>query len=155
MRCSEGLSRSACYHVQRALRSSPIKSSPIIWHYLSKPVPYLEALRLQENLVSGRANSRAALLKHEQKTHQLSSAELEKHTATASQDILLLLQHTSVYTTGRRDTHGPTLDIERERLTRLGADYVSTQRGGQTTYHGPGQLVGYPILDIGAMDVSV
>ena len=86
--------------------------------------------------------------------HQLSPIEVDKHAAIASQDVLLLLQHSPVYTTGRRETDQSVLEIERERLTAIGADYVATQRGGQTTYHGPGQLVGYPILDTGAMNVG-
>lgn len=75
-----------------------------------------------------------------------------------SPEVLLLLQHTPVYTEGRR---GPQSDeasssqiTEEKRLTAVGADYVVTQRGGLITYHGPGQLVGYPILHLGQMGVS-
>lgn len=97
-----------------------------------------------------RIESKTALTEPE----KLSSKEHETHERIAAQDVLLLLQHTPVYTAGRRETDESTLAIERERLTAIGADYIATQRGGQTTYHGPGQLVGYPILDIAAMDVS-
>jgi lipoyl(octanoyl) transferase len=67
-------------------------------------------------------------------------------------DTLLLLEHPSVYTRGRRSLDGElTLgeDFYRER----GIEIVPTDRGGRVTYHGPGQLVGYPIMrvsDIGA-----
>lgn len=72
------------------------------------------------------------------------------------QDYLLLLEHTPVYTEGRRKGAKEAFgdDKERKRLKALGADYIVTQRGGQITFHGPGQLVGYPIWDIASMDVS-
>ena len=71
----------------------------------------------------------------------------------AETDVLLLLQHTPVYTAGRREKDPEVASLEAARLGSLGADYVSTMRGGQTTYHGPGQLVGYSIMDIGAAQV--
>eukprot|EP00038_Savillea_parva_P029521 m.71649 g.71649 ORF g.71649 m.71649 type:complete len:254 (-) comp8728_c0_seq1:123-884(-) len=60
-------------------------------------------------------------------------------------DVLLLCEHPPVYTTGRRME--PNLD-EQTRLEALGAEYVHCKRGGQTTFHGPGQIVGYPIVDL-------
>ena len=130
--------------------ASTSTSNTILYHYLPKPVPYLAGLKLQETLVSRRLDAKAAL-----------AAQPEGHDdaqhlrRVAEQDVLLLLQHTPVYTTGRRDTDEAVLKVERERLTAIGADYIATQRGGQTTYHGPGQLVGYPIFDTAAFDVSV
>ncbi|KIJ42414.1 hypothetical protein M422DRAFT_171237, partial [Sphaerobolus stellatus SS14] len=69
-------------------------------------------------------------------------------------DILLLLEHRPVYTAGRRQNEAE-ISEEAERLCRLGADFVSTKRGGQTTYHGPGQVVGYPLFDLGRMHLSI
>jgi lipoyl(octanoyl) transferase 2 len=101
---------------------------PILYHYFSRPLPYLRALRLQESI------------------HAL---QLEQRRSSAShQDILLLLQHKPVYTAGRRQTQSETAS-ERARLTALGADFVLSQRGGELTYHGPGQIIGYPLLDLG------
>jgi lipoyl(octanoyl) transferase len=58
-------------------------------------------------------------------------------------ETLLLLEHDPVYTIGR--TH------DRSSLrSHLPHPVIETNRGGQATYHGPGQLVGYPILDLGA-----
>ena len=60
-------------------------------------------------------------------------------------DLLLLLEHPAVYTLGRttQDGHWPGED----RLSReTGIPVIRTERGGSITYHGPGQLVGYPIL---------
>ena len=62
-------------------------------------------------------------------------------------ETLLLLEHPHVYTLGRRAELGHVLWSEPER-TRRGVDLVWVDRGGDVTYHGPGQLVGYPILDL-------
>eukprot|EP00037_Helgoeca_nana_P019182 m.186139 g.186139 ORF g.186139 m.186139 type:complete len:225 (+) comp24756_c0_seq3:183-857(+) len=63
-------------------------------------------------------------------------------------DVLLLCEHPPVYTTGRRMQPDPQ---EQRLLENLGAEYLHCQRGGQTTFHGPGQLVGYPIVDLRAL----
>jgi lipoyl(octanoyl) transferase len=63
-------------------------------------------------------------------------------------DTLLLLEHPHVYTIGRRGEHGDVL-WDPETLAARGVDVIDTDRGGQVTYHGPGQLVGYPIVDLG------
>jgi lipoate-protein ligase B len=102
---------------------------PILYHYFSRPLPYLRALQLQEAI------------------HALQLQQRSK-SAPSHQDLLLLLQHKPVYTAGRRQTESSTA-LERARLTALGADFVLAQRGGELTYHGPGQLVGYPLLDLG------
>jgi len=54
------------------------------------------------------------------------------------EDTVLLLEHSSVYTAGKR--------TEMHELPRDGSDFVETNRGGKITWHGPGQLVGYPIM---------
>lgn len=66
---------------------------------------------------------------------------------TAS-EVLWLLEHDPVITTGRRPVEG--LDPG-----ALGVPVVSTERGGLATWHGPGQLVGYPILDVASRGGSV
>jgi lipoyl(octanoyl) transferase len=62
-------------------------------------------------------------------------------------DTLLLLEHPPVYTRGRRSEPGE-LPMGEEWYRMQGIDIVATDRGGKLTYHGPGQLVGYPIMRI-------
>ncbi|KAG1757976.1 lipoyltransferase [Suillus lakei] len=99
---------------------------PVFYHYFRTPLPYKRTLLLQE------------------KIHQL---QLAARRSSSHHDILLLLEHRPVYTSGRRQTE-QELHAERTRLTSIGADFAVAARGGQLTYHGPGQLVGYPLLDL-------
>ena len=62
-------------------------------------------------------------------------------------DYLLLLEHPHVYTVGRRGDASHLL-ISPERLSEVGAEFFRVDRGGDITYHGPGQLVGYPLIGI-------
>jgi lipoate-protein ligase B len=78
----------------------------------------------------------------------------EAREADVLPDVLLLLEHPPVYTLGRRSEpadlpFGP--DFWRAR----GIDVVQTPRGGKLTYHGPGQLVGYPIMHTGEVPVFI
>src|SRR5687767_14899947 len=62
-------------------------------------------------------------------------------------DVLLLLEHPPVYTRGRRSDPGE-LPMGEDWYRAQGIDIVDTDRGGRLTYHGPGQLVGYPIVRV-------
>jgi lipoyl(octanoyl) transferase len=66
---------------------------------------------------------------------------LDERAAGHVPDTVLLLEHAAVYTKGRRAPDEHVID-------ELSAPLVETDRGGQVTYHGPGQLVGYPIVDL-------
>jgi len=61
--------------------------------------------------------------------------------------VLLLLEHPPVYTIGKSGDADHLL-VSEERLEALGASFHRIGRGGDVTYHGPGQLVGYPLLDL-------
>ena len=65
----------------------------------------------------------------------------------AMPNVLLLLEHPHVYTLGRRGRPTDILATPRE-LSRLGVEVHHVDRGGEVTYHGPGQLVGYPIVNL-------
>jgi lipoyl(octanoyl) transferase len=62
-------------------------------------------------------------------------------------DVLLVLEHPPVYTKGRRST-ADELPMGEDWYLRQGIDVADTDRGGRVTYHGPGQLVGYPIVSL-------
>jgi lipoyl(octanoyl) transferase len=72
---------------------------------------------------------------------------VEQVRAGAAEDTLLLLEHPHVYTMGRKGTVDHLIWDEAERERRE-VDLVWSDRGGDATYHGPGQLVGYPIIDL-------
>jgi lipoyl(octanoyl) transferase len=69
-------------------------------------------------------------------------------------DTLLLLEHPHVFTMGKAASPDHLLWDEDERARR-DVDVVWSDRGGEATYHGPGQLVGYPILDLAHFDITI
>lgn len=86
-------------------------------------VPYLEALELQRTLVEERRGGRIP-------------------------NVLLLLQHPAVITLGVRGSSRSHITATDAMLASRGIQVHDTGRGGDVTYHGPGQIVGYPILDL-------
>lgn len=86
-------------------------------------VPYAEALELQREL----AKQRIA--------------------GTIAYDVLMLVEHPHVVTLGR-SYKGATLTASPDLLRARGVEVFEVERGGDVTYHGPGQLVGYPIFDL-------
>jgi lipoate-protein ligase B len=72
----------------------------------------------------------------------------------AAPDTLLLLEHPPVFTCGRGASPDEFL-VPPDTLRERGFEVVDIERGGKTTYHGPGQLVGYPVLDIRARGIGV
>ena len=93
-----------------------------VWTVRLGLVPYEDARRLQGEIEAARLDGRIP-------------------------DVLLLLEHPPVYTKGRRSTPDE-LPMGEEWYRRQGIDVVETDRGGRVTYHGPGQLVGYPIVSL-------
>lgn len=153
----------ACDLASAAFRGDSTQLDPVRAIYIPGFVPYDLGLALQEHLVKQRSDARAAL-RALSSTTSSSASTLSGHTAIspspseatlhslASQDTLLLLQHRPVYTEGRR--HDSENHLVSSHLRSLGADYHLTKRGGQITYHGPGQLVGYPILNLASMNLA-
>jgi lipoyl(octanoyl) transferase len=101
---------------------------PIVATWLGR-VPYAKALALQKALAGQRADGGIG-------------------------DRLLLLEHPAVLTLGRTSDPAHIL-ASPESLTARGIDIVRVERGGEVTYHGPGQLVAYPILGLAARGLMI
>jgi lipoyl(octanoyl) transferase len=97
-------------------------TGPELWVCHLGTVEYREALALQERIRAARQQDQLP-------------------------DVLLTLEHWPVYTRGRRSGAGE-LPMGEDWYRMQGIDIVGTDRGGKVTYHGPGQLVGYPIIRI-------
>ena len=85
--------------------------------------------------------------------------ELQKRVVAARktgtiEDVLLFCEHPHVITQGRSGKSANLLASE-SVLRQKGVEYFATSRGGDITYHGPGQIVGYPILNLGAIKRDV
>ncbi|EFA84130.1 hypothetical protein PPL_03203 [Heterostelium album PN500] len=115
------------------IQSSQKLTKLIGYQYLGT-IPYRRSLEYQNILVKKRQIFDAL-------------SEDEKKNTKEIPDILLLLQHPPTYTNGVRNNYNVATE-EMDRLKSLGADYVAIRRGGEITYHGPGQLVGYPIINL-------
>lgn len=85
-------------------------------------LPYAEVWRLQQEIAMARRDG-------------------------VTPDTLMLLEHFSVYTMGRAGNKD-NVKVSEEVLAARGLEVIEVDRGGDVTYHGPGQLVGYPILDL-------
>ncbi len=81
-------------------------------------------------------------------------AEKEGRGEPSANHYFLLVEHPHVYTLGKSGDPGNLL-IRPEFLEKIGASFYRINRGGDITYHGPGQLVGYPILDLEFFGLSV
>jgi len=79
---------------------------------------------------------------------ELQRGLVEDRKADRIPDTLLLLQHPHVLTIGVKKDGRSHILAPPDRLSSLGVDVFETGRGGDVTYHGPGQLVGYPIIDL-------
>lgn len=101
---------------------APRRELPELWVCHLGTVEYRDGLALQERVRAARQQDRVP-------------------------DVLLTLEHWPVYTRGRRSAPGE-LPMGEDWYRMQGIDVVQTDRGGKITYHGPGQLVGYPIVRV-------
>ena len=103
--------------------SSPLRTSKLLDVRRLGLVPYADGLELQRALVEDRKADRIP-------------------------DTLLLLQHPHVVTIGVKKDGRAHIIATPEQLAARGVEVFETGRGGDVTYHGPGQIVGYPIIDL-------
>jgi len=96
---------------------------PQLWVVSLGTIPYADALELQRSVAAHRISGEVA------------------------EDILLLMEHPPVVTLGR-STKNANLTASPELLKARGVELFEVERGGDITFHGPGQLVGYPIIDL-------
>jgi lipoyl(octanoyl) transferase len=86
-------------------------------------------------------------LKPYAEVHELQERLVEKRKLDEVHDQLLLLEHPHVITLGRAANRANVLADDRTRV-KLGVELFETGRGGDVTYHGPGQIIGYPIIKL-------
>ena len=99
---------------------------------------YRQAWDYQEELLRGNVQI---------KTEQRGLADDPAIAATATSHYLLFVEHPPVYTLGKSG-HIENVLISEEQMKEKGMQFFHTNRGGDITYHGPGQIVGYPVLDL-------
>lgn len=101
-------------------------------------VAYDKAWDYQESLLKANLDIKAAWY---------NSPESKSHPTLLTKNHLLFCSHPHVYTLGKSG-HIENLLVNDSRLKELNVSFFKTNRGGDITYHGPGQIVGYPILDL-------
>ncbi len=101
-------------------------------------IEYVKAWQLQEKYLGKNLELKAAAYKSSEKIQPLE---------IGTKNYLLFCEHPHVLTLGKSG-HLENLLLNDVRLKELGISFHNTNRGGDITYHGPGQIVGYPILDL-------
>ncbi len=95
--------------------------------------PYQEALKIQEDLFN--------------QIIAVKRSNRQKDIQEPTKNYLLWVEHTPVFTLGKSGKEEHLL-LDKERLKEKEIEFYATNRGGDITFHGPGQIVGYPILDL-------
>lgn len=87
--------------------------------------------------------------------YDVQCATHERVVAGEIEGALLLVEHDPVITVGRRANAAKHIVASADRLKQLGIDVIETNRGGDVTYHGPGQIVAYPIVSLKKLNMGV
>jgi len=108
----------------------------VLYRHLGN-ISYANAYHFQENIFNRNVNIKAG---------KINNAETENH--------FLLCEHHHVITIGKSGEQSNLL-VNNEFLQNRGVEFYRTNRGGDITYHGPGQIVGYPVLDLEKLGLGV
>lgn len=105
-------------------------NKPKVYYQYIADAPYQSTWALQESLLQ-----------------EIVAIKLQKNPAQATPNYLIFCEHPHVYTLGKSG-HEENLLLTESQLEQVGATFIRNNRGGDITYHGKGQLVGYPIFDL-------
>jgi lipoyl(octanoyl) transferase len=118
-------------------------------------IDYKSAWDYQEQLLQGNVLAKAQVRNQESRdASSLSRHAIYENGQCPTVNYLLLLEHPPVYTLGKSG-HPENVLITKEQMEQWGIEFFKTNRGGDITFHGPGQLVGYPILDLEKFDTDI
>lgn len=112
-----------------------MKHTPLVWYKDLANIGYAEAWELQESLLAVSTQTKMNNRLHPDMTPDV------------PENYLLLCEHPPVYTLGKSGKEEHLL-LSKEELKVLGIAFYPNNRGGDITYHGPGQVTGYPIFDL-------
>lgn len=112
--------------------------NPLVYYIDAGALPYEAAWRMQERIQQG----------------IIAKKRMSKHQDGSPAGWLIFVEHPHVYTIGKSGK-AENLLFSPEIMKKRGIELVKTDRGGDITYHGPGQLVGYPVLDLDRFSIGV
>ncbi len=116
-------------------------------------MPYKEAWDYQEQLLQRNVSVKAELRKA-QLSFVYDGEAATQNSELKTQNYLLFVEHPPVYTLGKSGDVKNILISDKERIEK-GIEYFPTNRGGDITFHGPQQIVGYPILDLEKFETDI
>lgn len=108
-------------------------------------ISYADALEMQNNYFNTILDT---------KKHKSASVPTDQGSESNEIGVIMLCEHPHVYTLGKSGSINNML-VDSDFLKSIDAEYFKTDRGGDITYHGYGQLVGYPIIDLEKLGVSL
>lgn len=133
---------------------------PVIFRDLGR-MDYKSAWDYQENLLQQNVKIKSVVRSRELAVDEIDGATTGEtysvhalHFELTTQNYLLFVEHPPVFTLGKSGNINNVL-LSEERLNEKGIEFFRTNRGGDITFHGPHQIVGYPILDLEKFDTDI
>jgi lipoyl(octanoyl) transferase len=126
---------------------------PVIFRDLGQ-MNYKAAWEQQESLLQKNVRIKSEVGSHEVIVNDQLTTHHSPLTELETQHYLLFVEHPPVFTLGKSGNINNVL-LSEERLNEIGIEFFRTNRGGDITFHGPQQIVGYPILDLEKFDTDI